>query len=96
MASCNGGSNSGTTATASSLTKPFVQVGTFGVEANANSAANKIRTERNLNAEVRELTSDDKSVWRVLVGPAATRSERNAIQRDVKDLGFTDAFTVKN
>ncbi|MBO9446411.1 SPOR domain-containing protein [Ruegeria sp. R14_0] len=84
-----------TTATASSLSKPFVQVGTFGVEENANSAANKIR-RNGLNAEVRELTSDGKSVWRVLVGPAATRSERNAIQRDVKDLGFSDAFTVKN
>ncbi|WP_170422490.1 SPOR domain-containing protein [Ruegeria arenilitoris] len=83
------------TATASSLSKPFVQVGTFGVEENANSAANKIR-RNGLNAEVRELTSDGKSVWRVLVGPAATRSERNAIQRDVKDLGFSDAFTVKN
>ena len=49
-----------------------------------------------MSADIRELKSDDKTVWRVLVGPAKTRSERNAIQRDVKDLGFTDAFTVKN
>ncbi|WP_170409183.1 SPOR domain-containing protein [Ruegeria atlantica] len=84
-----------TTASVSSLSKPFVQVGTFGVEANADSAANKIR-RNGLPAEVRELTSDGKPVWRVLVGPATTRSERNAMQRDIKDLGFTDAFTVKN
>ena len=84
-----------TATTASSLSKPYVQVGTFGVESNANSAANKIR-RNGLPAEVRELKSDGKSVWRVVVGPAATRSERNAIQSDVKDLGFSDAFTVKN
>lgn len=84
-----------TAATVSSLSKPFVQVGTFGVETNANSAANKIR-RNGMPAEVRELTSDGKTVWRVLVGPATSRSERNAMQRDVKDLGFNDAFTVKN
>ncbi|WP_170395791.1 SPOR domain-containing protein [Ruegeria arenilitoris] len=78
-----------------SLTKPFVQVGTFNVEANAKSAAQKI--ERNgMTANVRELKTDDKTVWRVLVGPAKTRSERNALQSDVRDLGFSDAFSVKN
>ncbi|WP_170325640.1 SPOR domain-containing protein [Ruegeria arenilitoris] len=78
-----------------SLPKPYVQVGTFNVEANAQSAVSKI--ERNgMSADIRELKTDDKTVWRVLVGPANTRAERNAIQRDVKDLGFTDAFTVKN
>ncbi|WP_170400297.1 SPOR domain-containing protein [Ruegeria arenilitoris] len=80
---------------ARSLSKPYVQVGTFNVEANAKSAVSKI--ERNgMSADIRELKTDDKTVWRVLVGPANTRAERNAIQRDVKDLGFTDAFTVKN
>ncbi len=77
------------------LTKPFVQVGTFNVEANAKSAAKKI--ERNgIPARVRELKTGDKTVWRVLVGPAANRAERNALQSDVRDLGFNDAFTVKN
>lgn len=81
--------------TSQSLSKPFVQVGTFNVEANAKSAAQKI--ERNgMSANIRELKTDDKTVWRVLVGPAKTRSERNALQSDVKDLGFSDAFSVKN
>ncbi|MTH97109.1 SPOR domain-containing protein [Roseibium sp. RKSG952] len=84
-------STSGTSA----LTKPYIQVGTFGIEANANSAADKIRSNGML-AEVRELKSGDKPVWRVLVGPAMTRAERKAILGDVKDLGFADAFTVKN
>ncbi|WP_171239783.1 SPOR domain-containing protein [Ruegeria sp. HKCCA5491] len=77
------------------LSKPYVQVGTFGVEANAKSAADKIR-RNGLPAEVRELATDDDSVWRVLVGPASTRGERTALQSDVKDLGFSDAFLVKN
>ncbi len=79
----------------SALSKPFVQVGTFGVEANADSAAAKIR-RNGMAADVRELKTEDNTVWRVLVGPAATRAERKAIQNDVKDLGFTDAFTVSN
>ena len=69
--------------------------GTFGVEANADSAAAKIR-RNGMAADVRELKTEDNTVWRVLVGPAATRAERKAIQNDVKDLGFTDAFTVSN
>ncbi len=82
-----------TAAATSSLSKPFVQVGTFGVQSNANSAAAKIR-RNGMSAEVRELKTEDNTVWRVLVGPAATRAERKAIQNDVKDLGFGDAFTV--
>ncbi len=84
-----------TAGSTSSLSKPFVQVGTFGVQSNANSAAAKIR-RNGMSAEVRELKTEDNTVWRVLVGPAATRAERKAIQNDVKDLGFGDAFTVAN
>ncbi len=82
-------------AASNSLAKPFVQVGTFGVEANANSAAEKIR-RNGMGAQVRELKTEDKTVWRVLVGPADTRAQRRAILSDVKDLGFTDAFTASN
>lgn len=81
--------------TTSALSKPFVQVGTFGVESNAKSAAEKIR-RNGMTAQVSELKTEDKTVWRVLVGPANTRAERRAILSDVKDLGFTDAFTARN
>ncbi len=81
--------------TAGGLAKPFVQAGTFSVESNARSAAEKIR-RNGMTAEVLELKSEDNSVWRVLVGPVATRAERRAMLNDVKDLGFTDAFTAKN
>lgn len=81
--------------TTGGLAKPFVQAGTFSVEANAKSAAEKIR-RNGMSADVAELKSDDKSVWRVLVGPASTRAERRALLNDVKDLGFNDAFAAKN
>ncbi len=83
------------TSTTTALSKPFVQVGTFGVEANAKSAADKIR-RNGMTAQVSELKTEDKTVWRVLVGPANTRAERRAILSDVKDLGFADAFTARN
>ena len=81
--------------TAGGLTKPFVQAGTFSVESNARSAAEKIR-RNGMSAEVMKLEGPENTVWRVLVGPAATRAERRALLNDVKDLGFTDAFTAKN
>ncbi|WP_298847254.1 SPOR domain-containing protein [uncultured Ruegeria sp.] len=81
------------TTAATPLSKPFVQIGTFSIEANANSAAQKVR-RNGMSAVVRELKTANNTVWRVLVGPAATRAERKAIQKDVKDLGFKDAFTV--
>ena len=84
-----------TAKTSSALTKPYIQIGTFGVETNANTAAEKAR-KNGMAAEVLELKSGGKSVWRVLVGPAATRAERKAILGDMKDLGFADAYVVKN
>ncbi|WP_142634815.1 SPOR domain-containing protein [Ruegeria faecimaris] len=82
-------------ASVSSLSKPFIQVGTFTVEENAEGAAEKIR-RNGLPAKVQKLEANGKTVWRVIVGPALTRAERNAMQSDVKDLGFSDAYTVKN
>ncbi len=83
-----------TAATTSPLAKPFVQVGTFSVQENADSAAQKVK-RNGLSAQVAELKTDENSVWRVLVGPAKTRAERRALLSDVKDLGFTDAFIAK-
>ncbi|MGI9369242.1 MAG: SPOR domain-containing protein [Ruegeria sp.] len=75
--------------------KPYIQVGTFEVEANANTAAEKIR-KSGLKADVRPLARGDKTVWRVLVGPAATGAERQDMLNKVKKIGFADAYIVKN
>ncbi len=81
--------------TTSAPAKPYIQIGTFEVEANANTAADKIR-KGGLKAEVRPLARGNKTVWRVLVGPAATGAERQDMLNKVKKIGFADAFVVKN
>ncbi|TMV08026.1 SPOR domain-containing protein [Ruegeria sediminis] len=79
----------------SSLTKPYVQIGTYTVEENAKTAAKTV-SKTGLNAEVRTVSNNDKTIWRVVVGPAANRSERKDIMAKVEGLGFADAYIVKN
>ncbi|CRL10703.1 Sporulation related domain protein [Phaeobacter italicus] len=45
---------------------------------------------------VLEQSSNGKPFWRVLVGPAQTKSERSQLLRSVKDVGFSDAYAVTN
>ncbi len=88
-------STSASASKTSSLSKPYVQVGTFNVEANANAAADKVR-KAGLPAEVLPLSNDDKTIWRVLAGPAQNRAERNEIRAKMAEIGFADAYVVKN
>ena len=73
--------------------KSFLQVGIFSVEVNANNTATSMTTN-GLPAQVVGETSKGKTFWRVIVGPAATASERDAILAKVKKLGFADAYFV--
>jgi cell division septation protein DedD len=82
-------------APASTLDKPYVQIGIFSVEANANNTAASLRNA-GIVPTVRRQTSQDKEFWRVIVGPASTSQERASIEAKVKELGFTDAYFVKN
>ncbi|MCW3783529.1 SPOR domain-containing protein [Defluviimonas salinarum] len=72
---------------------PFVQVAIFSTEANANSAAKQL-TAAGLAASARSGTSNGKPIWRVLVGPAASVAERDALTARVKKLGYSDAYPV--
>ncbi|WP_171178219.1 SPOR domain-containing protein [Ruegeria sp. HKCCD8929] len=78
----------------SSLMKPYVQIGTYGVEENANRAAEQLQAA-GLTATVREGTRRDKPLWRVLAGPVQTRAERKELQKKVAELGFSDAYIVR-
>jgi cell division septation protein DedD len=82
-------------APASSLDKPFVQIGIFSVEANANNTAASLRNI-GIVPTIRRQESQGKEFWRVIVGPATTSQERAQILRQVKDLGFADAYFVKS
>ena len=80
---------------ASSLAKPFIQIGIFSVEANANNTATSLRRD-GMSATVLAQNSQGKPFWRVIVGPAPTSADRAAILDKVQALGFTDAYFVTN
>ncbi len=80
---------------ASTLAKPYVQIGIFSVEANANRAA-KMMTDAGLTAQVVAASSQGKDFWRVIVGPSATAEDRAATLEKIKSLGFADAYFVSN
>ena len=80
---------------ASSLEKPFLQIGIFSVEENANNTATAMR-QAGMVPTVLEQSSSGKTFWRVIVGPAQTRAERSALLAKIKDTGFTDAYAVTN
>ncbi|MGJ8547259.1 MAG: SPOR domain-containing protein [Sulfitobacter sp.] len=82
-------------AQASNLKKPYVQIGIFSVEANAERAAKQMRGA-GLSPTVKRLETNGKSFWRVVVGPAATASELNKILSSIKGEGFSDAYAVTN
>ncbi len=75
------------------LQKPFVQAGTFSVEENANNAAGTLRGI-GMNPVVKTQGTGDDAVWRVLVGPAASRAERRTMLKNIKGIGFDDAYFV--
>ncbi|WP_371168170.1 SPOR domain-containing protein [Aliiroseovarius sp. 2305UL8-7] len=82
-------------ASSGTQSKPFVQIGIFSVEANANSTASKMK-QAGMVSSVKPGQSNGKSFWRVIVGPATTKAERTALLEKVKGLGFADAYFVSN
>ncbi len=82
-------------AVASSLDRPFIQIGIFSVEANANRSADMMRNA-GLIPTVHEQTSSGRTFWRVVVGPARNRNERTTLLETIRDLGFSDAYFVTN
>jgi len=79
----------------SSLRKPFLQIGIFGVEANASGAVSSM-SAKGLSASMSKLTLNNKPFWRVIVGPAASTAEMSAMRKTVTAAGFADAYVVKN
>ena len=79
----------------SSLSKPFIQLGIFSVEQNANNTAEAMRVA-GMVPTVKKSSSSSKPFWRVLVGPAQTSAERTALLKKIKASGFADAYAVSN
>ena len=79
----------------SSLRKPYLQIGIFGVEENARSAVSSM-SANGLSASMSKLTLNNKPFWRVIAGPATTTAELSAMLKTITDAGFADAYAVKN
>lgn len=79
----------------SALQKPFIQVGIFSIEDNADRVATQIRSA-GMVPTVQAQNSSGKDFWRVLVGPATTSGERRQLLDQIKGEGFSDAYAVTN
>jgi len=79
----------------SSLAKPYIQIGIFSIKANADQTANQMRSA-GMVPTVFEQSANGKPFWRVVVGPAQSKSEGNTLLKKVKATGFSDAYFVTN
>ncbi|WP_425046200.1 SPOR domain-containing protein [Primorskyibacter sp. S87] len=79
----------------SSLSKPYIQIGIFSVEANAKRTADQMRNS-GMVPTIKKEELNNKPFWRVVVGPAQTKSERTALLKSVNGAGFSDAYAVSN
>ena len=77
------------------ITKPFIQVGIFGVQNNATKTRDRL-SQLDLPINTFEFEIKGKPYWRVVAGPANTlQSKRNMLTK-IQSAGFTDAYFVKN
>ncbi len=77
------------------LDKPYIQIGIFSVEQNAKNTATAMR-QAGMVPTVKQQSASGKTFWRVLVGPATTKTERAALLKKIKASGFADAYAVTN
>ena len=80
---------------ASGLRKPYIQIGIFSVEQNAENTATAMR-QSGMVPTVKKQSASGKTFWRVLVGPAQTQSDLDTLLKKIKAEGFTDAYAVSN
>jgi cell division septation protein DedD len=78
---------------ASDLTRPYIQLGIFSIESNANDLAQDLQS-KGLATRVVAQESQGRSFWRVLVGPATSEAQRQTWLDQVKAEGFADAYFV--
>ena len=79
----------------SDLEKPYIQIGIFAVQANADRAGRRLNDAGILPVILKQ-QSAGRTIWRVIVGPARTKSDGRVLQKKVQGLGYTDAYFVTN
>ncbi len=79
----------------SALSKPFVQIGIYSLQSNADETSALLRSS-GVIPTITTSQNDGKTYWRVIIGPIGNYSDRTAIIRKVKGLGFSDSYAVTN
>lgn len=79
----------------SKLSKPYIQIGLFSVEQNAENTGVALRNAGILPT-VKTEESSGKTYYRVTVGPTTSSAERATMLKKVKELGYSDAYFVTN
>jgi hypothetical protein len=77
------------------LLKPFIQVGIFGVENNANKTKDQM-LQLDLPVNILDFQIKGKPYWRVVAGPASSSDNRRSMLKTIKSAGFTDAYFISN
>ncbi|WP_342747260.1 SPOR domain-containing protein [Oceaniglobus roseus] len=80
---------------ASKVDRPYVQIGIFSVETNAEETAAALR-KAGMTVTVKTQSASGKSFYRVIAGPAGSASEKDRLLAKVKKQGFSDAYFVSN
>ena len=71
----------------------FIQIGLFTDAENAARAGDALRGA-GIVPTIRKEESQGRAVYRVLVGPTTSASERAALMIQIRKLGYEDAYTV--
>ncbi|KEO61707.1 SPOR domain-containing protein [Thioclava indica] len=75
--------------------KMYIQIGIFSVEANAKRAQSQM-SKAGVIATIKKEQSQSKTFWRVIAGPAPSKSDLNALKKTIHGLGYSDAYPVSN
>lgn len=79
---------------ASSLRRPFLQAGLFGVASNASNLVKRLKS-KGIPAKSNQVKVGGKPYNRVVAGPFKTTAARNNARRELRRLGVKDAVPVR-
>lgn len=77
------------------LTRPFIQVGVFSAQSNADGVASTLRNG-GVIPTVLDQSNAERNLYRVIVGPARNSEDRASLLETVQAMGYEDAYFVTN
>ncbi|WP_208354332.1 SPOR domain-containing protein [Pseudaestuariivita rosea] len=77
------------------LRKPFIEVGLYTDTETAQRTVDQLRLI-DIDGRIRETQEAGTTLYRVIVGPASSRSERSFWLQTIKAQGYREAYNVEN